>query len=98
MRLAREREPEKAIDTKMYQIRDIGGFDLLEYPGVDEDGINDADLEDAIVSRSQLVVFITSYRLVHLHGVNILRTCHCSYSLHCTKCQLLANIINGFIV
>lgn len=58
--------PEEATIPTAYQIQDIKDFEILEYPGVNKVGIDDLDLEDAVFSRSQLVVFITNYRYVRV--------------------------------
>ena len=58
----RETEPDGAAIPTTYQIRDIDDFEILKYPGVNKVGLKTSALEDAVFSRSLLVVFITNYR------------------------------------
>ena len=61
--MAREAEQEENVVIPItYKFHDIDGLTMLEYPGVDDAHIKPEELEDAVCSQSQLIVFVTNYR------------------------------------
>lgn len=69
--MAREAEQKRSIVIPIaYKFLDVDGLTVLEFTGVDDACIKPEELEDAVCSQSQLIVFITNYRWVNADTVD----------------------------
>ena len=48
----------------LYSIPGVENFDVIDFPGVDDQDDNIADLVNLLRTLSQLVVFVVNYRYV----------------------------------
>ena len=46
----------------LYNIQDVKNFDVIDFPGVDDQDESITDLVELLRSISQLVVFVVNYR------------------------------------
>ena len=58
------REEKRTTVPFLYNIHGVENFDVIDFPGVDDQDESISDLVDLLRSLSQLVVFVVNYRYV----------------------------------
>ena len=50
----------------MYNLEDVEGLNVVDFPGVDDEDDTIGDLADLLVTIAQIIIFVVDYRCVYI--------------------------------